>query len=208
MSISLVAWPAVVGTGVVFVLAVVVVLRSARRGRRLLPVRAAVLASAATAALAVTLHASGLVPLDLPLWFYAVAVLPFLGPSVAVVAGRALRGPARTLAVACLPLGLVVSVLVVNQHYQYWPTLDALLGKDHTDPLLDAPTVLRMAGPEGLTETASVGGTGTPEPTRVGRLVDITIPGTASGFHARAARVWLPPGFVSDPGRPRPVIEM
>jgi hypothetical protein len=47
----------------------------------------------------------------------------------------------RALAVACLPLGLVLSTLVVNQHYQYWPTLGSLLGKDHTDPLLDAATV-------------------------------------------------------------------
>src|SRR5690349_14229463 len=115
MTISLVAGPAVAVTAVVYVLAVLAVLRSARRGGRLLPVRAALGAVGATAAIAVALRASGLVPLDVPRWFYAVAVLPFIGPSVAVVAGRALRAPARTLAVACLPLGLVLSVLVINR---------------------------------------------------------------------------------------------
>jgi len=207
VTISLVAWPTLAVACGVFALALTVVVRAARRGTRLLALRTALWAAVATSGLALAVHASGLVPLDIPRWFYAIAVLPFLGPALAVAGGRALRVPGKALAVACLPLGLVVSVAVVNQHYQYWPTLAALLGKDHSDPLLDASTALRLAHADPVsdpfgTSTHIAGSTGR------GRLVDISIPGTISGFHARTARVWLPPGFLTDPDRPRPVIEL
>jgi hypothetical protein len=204
MMISLVSWPSLAVAVGVFVVVLGLVVRSARRGTRLLTVRTMVWALVGTSAVALVLHGTGLVPLDIPRWFYAVAMLPFLGPAAAVAAGRALRAPARVLAVACLPLGLVVSVLVVNQHYQYWPTLDALLGKDHTDPLLDPAAVLRLAGADPVAGTSTRHG---PDiAAKEGRLVDLPIPGTVSGFHARTARVWLPPGFLTDPDRPRPVV--
>jgi S-formylglutathione hydrolase FrmB len=204
VSISLVAWPAVaVATGLLAI-ALGAVIVAARRGSRLLPVRTAMWALLATSALALALHASGIVPLDIPRWFYGIALVPFIGPALAVSGGRSLRAPLRALAVVCLPLGLVVSVLVVNQHYQYWPTLGALLGKDHTDPLLDPAVALRLAGSDATPVVAAAPDAAA----RQGRLVDLPIPGTASGFHARTARVWLPPGFLTDPDRPRPVIEM
>ena len=162
----------------------------------------------ATSAAALALHASGLVPLDIPRWFYAAALIPFVGPALAVAAGRGLRAPARVLAVACLPLGLVVSVLVVNEHYQYWPTLAALLGKDHTDPLLDPATALALAQADPAAGAAARSVANDGRAAQEGRLVDLAIPGTTSGFHARVARVWLPPGFLTDPDRPRPVVEL
>jgi len=204
MTISLVAWPVVAVVVGVFAVAVAVVAGIARGGSRLLSVRTAMWAVLATSATALALHAGGVVPLDIPRWFYVLAVLPFVGPALAVSAGRSLRAPARALAVACLPLGLVLAVLVVNQHYQYWPTVGALLGRDHVDPLIDQATLLRLA------DSASVGAptrTGDPAASQ-GRLVDLVIPGTTSGFHARSARVWLPPGFLADPQKPRPVVEM
>lgn len=202
MTISLVAWPSV--AVVVGLLAVVLTALAARaRGRsRFLVTRTLVWALVATAGVALALHATGLVPLDIPRWFYAVAVLPFVGPALAVSAGRSLRAPARLLAVACLPLGLLASVVVVNEHYRYWPTVGALLGRDHSDPMLDSATVLRLAGADPADATAPGG------PSPQGRLVDLPIPAPSSGFHARSARLWLPPGFLTDPDRPRPVVEL
>ncbi len=211
MTISLVSWPVLAVAVGLFAALLGTTVVAARRRSRLLALRTAMWALVATAAVALALHASGAVPLDIPRWFYAAALVPFVGPAVAVAAGRALRAPMKVLAVACLPVGLLVSVLVVNEHYQYWPTLDAMLGKDHTDPLLDPATALRLAqtdptvasGPTPAVATAS-DGTTVPQ----GRLVDLAIPGTTSGFHARTARVWLPPGFLTDPDRPRPVVEL
>jgi S-formylglutathione hydrolase FrmB len=202
MTISLVGWPSVaVVVGLLSVVVATLAMR-ARSRSHLLATRTLLWSLVATAGLALALHAGGVVPLDIPRWFYAVALLPFVGPALAVAAGRSLRAPARALAVACLPLGLLASVVVVNEHYRYWPTVGALLGRDHSDPMLDAATVLRLAGadPTDAATPSAPGGQG--------RLVDLPIPGPSSGFHARTARLWLPPGFLDDPDRPRPVIEL
>lgn len=202
MTISLVGWPSVaVVVGLLALLLTTLAVR-ARGHSRLLGTRTLLWAVVATAGTALVVHAVGLVPLDIPRWFYAVAVLPFLGPALGVAAGRALRSPARVVAVACLPLGLLASAVVVNDHYRYWPTVGALLGRDHSDPMIDAATVLRLAGAD-PTDAATPTG-----PSGQGRLVDLPIPGPSSGFHARTARLWLPPGFLTDPDRPRPVIEL
>ncbi len=194
--VSLVAWPMVTVAALVLVVMVVLVARAARRGSRLLGLRAAMWAVLATSGLALAVHAGGLLTTDIPRWYYAVALLPFVGPAVGLPAWRWLRPGVRLLAVVSLPIGLLVSGLVINQHYQYWPTLAALLGKDHTDPLLDATTVLHMTPPAASPAAMPASG----------RLVDLAIPGTVSGFHARTARVWLPPAFQLDPHRPRPVL--
>jgi S-formylglutathione hydrolase FrmB len=133
-----------------------------------------------------------------------VALLPFLGPAVAVAGGRGLHALGRVGAVLCLPLGLLAATLVINQHYQYWPTVGALLGHDHTDPLLDPSTALRLAASDPAPSDQAPGAGSDHR----GRLVDVSIPGTSSGFRARTARVWLPPGFLADPDRPRPVVEL
>jgi S-formylglutathione hydrolase FrmB len=204
MTISLVGWPSVaVVVGLLAIVVTTLAVRARAGGRsRFLATRTLLWSLVATAGSALALHATGLVPLDIPRWFYVVAVLPFVGPALAIASGRSLRAPARVLAVACLPLGLLASVVVVNEHYRYWPTVGALLGRDHSDPMLDATTVLRLAGAD-PTDPATA-----PTPPGQGRLVDISIPGPSSGFHARTARLWLPPDFLTDPDRPRPVVEL
>jgi S-formylglutathione hydrolase FrmB len=211
MKISLVTWPAVAIVAGVFIGAIVLLVRAARRGTWLLSVRSAVWALIGVTGLALVLHGSGLIPLDIPRWLYGLALLPFIGPGVAVAGWKALRAPSRALAVASLPLGLLVALLVFNQHYQYWPTVGALLGKDHSDPMIDAPTALRLASSTDAVaalRSISVATPATLSNPASGRLVDISIPGTVSGFKARSARVWLPPKFLTDPDRPRPVIEL
>ena len=192
--ISLLGWQA--ATIVVAFLAVVLVALLWRaRATRALGVRVVVWSVVGTSALALVVHGSGLVPTDIPRWFYVVALLPFVGPALALAGWPALRPLARTVALVCLPLGLLASVLVVNQHYEYWPTVGAMLGHDHSDPLVDAAHL-----------TAMLRGPGAGDLTH-GLLVDLAIPGTVSGFHARTARLWLPPAYLAEPDRRRPVVE-
>jgi S-formylglutathione hydrolase FrmB len=209
MEISLVTWPAMAVVTGAFLAVVALLVQIARRGTWLLSVRTILWTVLGTSGLALVLHASGLIPLDIPRWLYVIALLPFIGPAIGVAGWRSLHTPSCALAALCIPLGLLVALLIFNQHYQYWPTVGALLGKDHTDPMIDAPTALRLAASdEPLTTALPVSARSTTvAPTR-GRLVDISIPGTVSGFRARAARVWLPPAFLTDPDRPRPVIEL
>lgn len=194
-AVSLLGWTATALVAVVLVTVLVLVARRAR-GTTVLGVRVVVWTVVATAATALVLHGSGLVPTDIPRWFYGVAVLPFVGPALAATAWRNLAPLARGMGVVCLPLGLLASVLVVNQHYEYWPTVGALLGHDHVDQLVNAEQLAAM-----LNHSAPV------DPTH-GVLVDVAIPGAVSGFHARPARIWLPPGYLADPDRPRPVVEL
>ena len=110
-----------------------------------------------------------------------------------VVAIRALRSPA-SLAVRILATGsavflvLVSAVGAVNAYYAYYPTLGDALG----DP--SGESSLRRAEREvGLIPAE-------------GKVVPITIPGTASGFQARQAQVYLPPVWFAKPRPAMPVI--
>ena len=82
MTISLVAWPAVALVVGGLVVGLVLLVARARRGGRWVAARTLIWAVLATSGVALLVHASGLVPLDVPRWFYAVALLPFLGPAV------------------------------------------------------------------------------------------------------------------------------
>jgi hypothetical protein len=91
-------------------------------------------------------------------------------------------------------VGVVLLVLVaanvggwVNRHYDYYPTLEDLLG--------------RRAADEASLGTLDERGV----PSR-GRVVELPIPGRTSRFDARPAQVYLPPAWFARP-RPRlPVI--
>jgi S-formylglutathione hydrolase FrmB len=72
----------------------------------------------------------------------------------------------------------------VNQHYDYYPTLDALLGRRAAD----------QASLRALDSTVV--------PVK-GKVVELAIPGTVSGFRARHAQVYVPPAWFE---RPRPAL--
>ncbi len=91
-------------------------------------------------------------------------------------------------------VGILVVVLLaanvggwVNRHFDYYPTLDDLLGRRAADE-------------------ASIGSLDSSEvPTR-GKVVQLTIPGTTSGFDARPAQVYVPPAWFEKPRPKLPVI--
>jgi enterochelin esterase-like enzyme len=205
--VSATGWPIVAGAILIWALAVTVAVVSMRRRPRVFTARLAVWTIVGMVGCTMVLHAGGDVPTDIPRWFYAIALLPFVGAALALVGWAHLRWAGRILAIGCVPLGLLASLLIANQHYAYWPTVNALLGKDHADPMLDPGVVLGLRSTSVAAAQPVALDRPQPRSTAHGYLVDLPIPGPASGFHARDARVWLPPSFVDHPDLPRPVIE-
>ncbi|MCE3551377.1 esterase family protein [Pseudonocardia sp. RS11V-5] len=112
------------------------------------------------------------------------------------------------VAVVAALLVLLTGAIKINAVYGYRPTLNAALGLPFSNqvdladvaaaPLLDAPP----AGP-----LASAWSPPADMPRR-GRISEVTVPGTVSGFAARPAWVYLPPAYLTSP-RPRlPVLEL
>jgi hypothetical protein len=75
----------------------------------------------------------------------------------------------------------------VNRHFDYYPTLDALLGRRAAD---EAP----------------VSSLDTSQVPAAGKVVELSIPATTSGFDARPAEVYVPPVWFEKPRPKLPVI--
>ncbi len=93
-----------------------------------------------------------------------------------------------------IAMGIVIVALVaanvggwINRHYDYYPTLDDLLGRTSAD----------ASSLAGLDCTV--------EPTK-GKVVTIAIPGRVSHFAARDAQVYVPPAFCQRPRPKLPVV--
>ncbi len=91
-------------------------------------------------------------------------------------------------------VGLLVVVLLaanvagwVNRHFDYYPTLDDLLGRRAADE-------------------ASVGALDSSRVPAKGKVVEIAIPAKTSGFDARPAQVYVPPAWFERPRPQLPVI--
>src|SRR5207302_1337509 len=91
------------------------------------------------------------------------------------------------------------AVLLVNEHYAYYPTVGAVLGRPVTGQV--APGRLGA-----LERTAS--DAGRRPSVGIGRLVAVDIPAAASGFHHRAGAVYLPPAYFRGTARSFPVVVM
>ncbi|MBV9934065.1 MAG: hypothetical protein JO367_07160 [Actinobacteria bacterium] len=155
--------------------------------------------------------------------------LPFLFGLVGVTVGVAVLAcwPGRRrwrralLAAGAVVLGLASTAAWINAYFAYMPSVGAVLGQRARDQV--SPTALRKRMQLIATATAShpVAAAAAPvvkvahpapphvAPARVRGVVErVTIPGTVSGFRARAAQVYLPPAWFAHP-RPRlPVIEL
>jgi hypothetical protein len=85
----------------------------------------------------------------------------------------------RAVRVLTVPVAVFAAFLLINQHYGYWPTMGALLGR---------PAPGQVSG-HGLARALA-----RPTTTEIGTFGPITIPGP-SGFAPGAAWVWIPPAF-------------
>jgi enterochelin esterase-like enzyme len=137
------------------------------------------------------------VPWSFPTSFYAYAALVVVAVVVAVVDLRATRVWRALDSVLAVVLSSLLLGVVVNGHYQYFPTVANLFGEV-------AANEVSLADLDGIRAEVRSSGRLPDE----GYTVHVSIPGTASGFDAREAYVWLPPAFFADPAPALPVLLM
>jgi S-formylglutathione hydrolase FrmB len=109
----------------------------------------------------------------------------------------------RALPVVLLVVALTLPAMKINAYYGYYPTLRDALGL----PAADAVDLAEIAQPEvtvGPDTTVPLARRWTPpaDMPRAGRVAQVDIPGTVSGFAARPASVYLPPAYLSASSRP------
>lgn len=128
--------------------------------------------------------ASDPAPIQLWLWIAVFGA----SVAVAVLGWRGVGWARRGLSVLAVPLSLLAVLLTLNQWVGYYPTVPAAWGAATAGPLpdqvdLDALPALRNTAP------------------RNGKVVEVDIPGTTSGFKHRSEYVYLPPSWFagSDP---------
>jgi S-formylglutathione hydrolase FrmB len=136
--------------------------------------------------------ASDPAPLDLWIWTAVAAAAVLL----AVFGWRGTQWWRRAVAVLLIPLTTLTALMTLNRWVGYYPTVQAAWGALTTGPL---PNQIDAA------ELPSLRGT----PPATGKLVEVTIPDTASGFKHRGEYVYLPPAwFVGKTPPTLPVVMM
>jgi S-formylglutathione hydrolase FrmB len=132
-------------------------------------------------------------PRSLYLWLGAACLIAGL-----VIAGwHTAHWPRRIFGLFAIVLAVVSAGSSVNQTFDYYPTLDRLLGKQAAHFLSNAQLDAMRAE---VKRTGKL-------PTH-GATLSVPIPPTKSGFRARPAYVWVPPEWFA-PNRPQlPVIEL
>jgi len=150
-----------------------------------------------TALVGVAVHVFDLVPAAFPRYFYVWTWLFLFSLVVAVLGWRQAHWAQRGISVVAMVFTFVAAFTVVNQTYDYWPTLDRLLGKEAAH-LVDLPELNAIR--------AQVRATGhLPDH---GDTIVVHVPPTRSKFDAQDAYVWLPPAWFKSPEPALPVIEL
>jgi S-formylglutathione hydrolase FrmB len=139
----------------------------------------------------------GLAPFSFPPSFYALAALVVFTTTVAIVGFRADGRWQRLDSVVAVVASIALIGVVVNGHYDYYPTVGNLFGKVSKD---------QLALPELETVRDQVRSSG--ELPKTGYTVHLSIPGTTSGFQAREAYVWFPPAYFAKDPPTLPVLMM
>jgi enterochelin esterase-like enzyme len=138
-----------------------------------------------------------LVPDQFPTSFYLWVWLIWFSLVVIVLGWGKAHWLLRIFSILALVFCIVAAFTVVNQSYDYYPTLARLLGKDAANftnlPQLKAiRTEVRRSGK-------------IPDH---GETIEITIPATVSKFDTGPAYVYLPPIWFKSPEPQLPVVEM
>jgi S-formylglutathione hydrolase FrmB len=138
-----------------------------------------------------------LIPYQYPNSFYAWFAFIPLAIAFCVIGWRGAPWWRRSVSILSVVLACVFALTVVNEHYQYYPNIGALLGKEAQYQVSDAQ--LKQAQDD-FRKTKKL-----PDH---GFTISEQIPGTKSGFSGRAAFIWLPPEWVGSPTPKLPVIEL
>jgi S-formylglutathione hydrolase FrmB len=131
-------------------------------------------------------------PAPFELWIWVAVSTASI--AVAVLGWRSAHWWRRALSVLVIPLALVATLMELNRWVGYYPSVQAAWGALTAGPLPDQ------------TDAAALPGLRNTSPT-TGKLVEVTIPDTASGFKHRNEYVYLPPAwFAGPPTSPPPAL--
>ena len=146
---------------------------------------------------AMAIHVFNLVPDQFPSSFYLWAWLVWYSVVIIVLGWTRAHWLLRTFSVIALVFSVVAAFTVVNQSFDYYPTLARLLGKDAAN-FTNLPQLKAIRTQ--VRETGKL-------PTQ-GSTIAINIPGTISKFKTGQAFVYLPPAWFKNPEPQLPVIEL
>jgi S-formylglutathione hydrolase FrmB len=138
-----------------------------------------------------------LIPYQFPNSFYAWFALIPLALAFCAIGWRGAPWWRRAISVISVVLACVFAFTFVNQHYEYYPNIGALLGKEAQYEVSDAQLSKAQADYRKTKQLPSHGFT-----------ISEAIPGTKSGFQGRPAYIWLPPAWVKSPTPELPVVEL
>jgi len=146
---------------------------------------------------AVAIHVFNLVPAEFPRSFYIWAWLIWFSLTLIVLGWTRAHWILRSFSVLALVVCIVAAFTVINQTYDYYPTLARLLGKNAAN-FTDLPELKAIRTQ--VRETGKL-------PTH-GETIALTIKGTVSKFQTGQAYVYLPPIWFKSPEPQLPLIEM
>ena len=146
---------------------------------------------------ALAIHIFNLVPDEFPQTFYLWAWLVWYSIVIIILGWTRAHWLLRIFSVIALVFCVLAAFTVVNQQFDYYPTLQRLLGKNAAN-FTDLPALKAIR-----TETRETG-----KLPDHGETIAVTIPGTVSKFHTGQAYVYLPPSWFASPEPQLPVIEL
>ncbi len=145
----------------------------------------------------VAIHVFNLVPAEFPQSFYLWAWLIWFSLVIIVLGWTRAHWILRTFSVLALVFSVIAAFTVINQSYDYYPTLARLLGKNAAD-FTNLPELKAIR-----TEVRRTG-----KLPNHGETIGITIPATKSKFKTGQAYVYLPPAWFKNPEPQLPMIEL
>jgi hypothetical protein len=145
----------------------------------------------------VIINVLNVIPDDFPNSFYLWAWLIWYSLVVIVLGWTSAHWLLRTFSIVALIFSVIAAFTVINQTFDYYPTLGRLLGKDAAN-FANLPQLQRIR-----TEVRTSG-----KLPATGETVKIPIPGTISKFSASDAFVYVPPAWFKSPEPQLPLIEM
>jgi enterochelin esterase-like enzyme len=157
------------------------------------------IAAAGVGLVALLVDGLALIPYQFPNSYYLWVGLVFLALVVGIIGWTRFRNWRRVVSVLSLVLSALMAGALINEHYQYYPTLGSLFGVNAQNQV----SVQALEAERKRLEKANNGSL----PTH-GFTISVPIPGKVSGFHAPDAYIWLPPIWVADSKIKLPVIEL
>jgi len=155
------------------------------------------ISSGLTVLTGLAIHIFDLVPDQFPNSFYLWAWLIWYSVVVVVLGWTRAHWMLRTFSVIAIVFCVIAAFTVVNQTYDYYPTLARLFGKN-------AANFTDLPGLQQIRDRVRRTGHLPPE----GSTIAVTIPATHSKFQTGQAYVYLPPAWFRSPEPSLPVVEL